>query len=277
MKCIAIISLVCTIFTINNIVSKAIFFDLYGVLIDKRESRARKYINAGDYIAYAFAGVTKNASLERRYEDFLAYVAQHDQTEKSITFADKPLPAHIVDWLTGNLESKKLISFLHEFMEDHKSFFLSQTETKLVKSIINLMKPEVLSAIVVPLSAMVKVMQDCKKQQIDGKPKHEIYILCNWDRESLDLMQQSKELSPIFTVTDGDHLLISSKLGIIIPSDELFAYLVKERNINPADCIIITREKKYMQMIEDHGMKAILHKTMGQTRKELKRLMVLPS
>jgi len=252
-----------------NKTNKAVFFDLFAVLIDRKNLRARQYIGVGDYLTYAFSGATKNADLEKRYADFLAKAAEDDPVAsgQQAWYNGRPICATMLDWLKGLKTSKELIDFLNNYMHEHNDFFLSGTEKKLVTAIISLMRPEVLSSIMGPVKPMIKVIKDCKQEK--NGTHNQVFLLTNWDKESFDLLKQQKEHMPMMALFGDDNMILSSEVHMLLPSEELLEYAVKKAGLQPSDCIIITKEKENIPAFEKFGMKTILHTSTGQTRKEL--------
>jgi len=252
--------------------SNAIIFDLNGVLLDKNSLKVAYYLHAGDLLSYAISSSSRHLDLEKRCKEFLGFLAekeQPDQTKRKVLLpGEQALPGIMQGWLKGERTTKELIDGMSAFIHEHTGFFVSPTEKKLIHAITSLVDPTVFSSVMAPVPAMMKVVQECKRQtDQQGNPKHQLFILSNWDKESFDLIK--KQFASLFEHFDEKNIIISGQIGMMKPDREIFEYIIKKYNLDPTKCILIDDQPENIAGAISHGIAGIHHKKPAETRKAL--------
>ncbi len=251
---------------------KNIIFDLGDVLLEKSKSRASCYLSKMEYLSYCFSSTTCNADLEKRYREFLAAVASKDPEPVRGRYKGDPMPHIMNERLRGTKTGKDVVEHLNTFADANPNFFLSKTEKKLFKEINDILLPENLSNVMVPVQPMAKLVEECK-QLVDknGKQKHQLFVLSNWDKESFPLIQQQHNKT-LFSHFDANNIIISGHIGHIKPDPEIFDHIIKTFKLDPKECIFIDDAPENIEIAEKKGIKGIVHKNPTETREQLKKI-----
>ena len=256
-----------------SINAKTIIFDLHGVLLDRCPTKTGYHIGYLNYASYSVSSATRGFSLEQRCQDFLMTLEQHEL--KDAKFKDQPLPKIIGQWLRGEKTADELVKEINSCVDKSKDFFKSELEEKMIRSVIDLMLPDNLAFVVKPVNDMVRLVQECKMQKDrDGKPKHNLLILSNWDKESFPLIK--KNCKKLFKHFDEKNIVISSEVKLLKPETEIFQHVIKKFNLDPKDCIFIDDQKENTKAAEGARIADVIqHRNYEDTRQKLIDLKVI--
>lgn len=242
--------------------AKTIIFDLHGVLLERSTSKTASklgYIDCGRYTLFS------GYSLEERCEELLGALPQHEL--KDVKLKGQSLPKPIGEWLKGEKKAEDMIKEINNFFDKSKHLFKSDLEDRLIRSVIDLMAPKNLAYVVQPIQDMSKLVQECKKQKDkSGKPKHNLLILSNWDKESFPLIK--KNCKSVFKHFDDKHIIISADVKLLKPEAELFNHIIKKFKLDPKDCVFIDDQEENVAAAKKAGIEAIHHKDYKTTRQK---------
>jgi len=125
----------------------------------------------------------------------------------------------------------------------------------------------------------VALLQEC----IASVGANRVYMLSNWSRDQLALLEQSPRVTPVFDVIPRKNRVISGLVGTvdsegiihnIKPYRSIFEYVFKTYNLRPEQCIFIDDQEENLQPARACGMHAIhlVNRDFGAVRAELERL-----
>jgi putative hydrolase of the HAD superfamily len=261
------------IFSIFLADAKTIIFDLHGVLLERSKNGSASHIGYLNYGSYCISSSTKGLSFEQRCQDFLKTLEQYEVKEAKLQ--NEPLPKIIGQWLKGEKKAQDLIKEINIFIEKSKDFFKSDLEERMIKSALELMLPDKLTSVVNPVKDMARLVEECKIQKDkDGKQRHTLLILSNWDKESFPLIK--KKCKKLFKHFDEKNIIISGEVGYIKPEKEIYSHIIDKFKLNPEDCIFIDDQEENIEAAKKAGIKnSIHHKEYEVTRKKLMDLEIL--
>jgi len=158
-------------------------------------------------------------------------------------------------------------------------FFYSKREARLAESLLrSLTNPEAIASSVKIIKEGIDLLKECAEQyDSNGKQKHTLYILSNWDSYSFDYVCKSLYLQDLFNYFDKSNLIISGEIGHVKPHDSIYDYVLDTYNLNPADTILIDDQQENIQGAIENGMKGILldRGNYDEVREKLKEYGVL--
>lgn len=249
--------------------AKTIIFDLHGVLLERSTSKTASklgYIDCGRYALFS------GDSLEERCEELLACLPQHELKDAKIK--NQSLPKPIGQWLKGEKKASDMIKEINEFFDSSKHLFKSDLENRLIRSAIDLMAPDNMAYVVQPINEMIKLVRECKNQKDkNGKQKHNLLILSNWDKESFPLVK--KKCKNLFKHFDDKHIIISADVKLLKPESEMFNHILKKFKLNPKDCVFIDDQEENVSAAKKAGIESIQHKDYKTTRQKFIDLDIL--
>lgn len=248
-----------------NMEPKHIFFDVGHVLVKPSlvcviweigPKKIAKYI-------WRYKKIVTRASLQKRLFDYLN-LCSGLPTHSSVLSCGQPIPKIIYDWISGKINSERLINYI---LQDHpakQTFFDSQIEQDLVLATANLFRPKVHIGVQREINSMTWLLKTCAK-----KYPGRVHILSNWD-QSCTLLTQ--EFSDIFNVIPSDKIIFSANIGCAKPDHEIFDYIAKKFNLDRSQCILIDDMPENIAGITKWGGHGILYTDAYQTQKQLKKL-----
>ncbi len=178
------------------------------------------------------------------------------------TAEGKPLPPIVCAWLAGELTQEQIEAYLKTplFNKMPDGFFNSKREARLAESLLrSLTNPEAIASSVRIIKKGIALLKECAEQYDDnGKQKHTLYILSNWDSYSFDYVFKSLHLQDLFKFFDKSNLIISGDIGHVKPHDGIYDYVISTYNLNPSQTILIDDQQENIKGAIENGMKGIL-------------------
>lgn len=139
-------------------------------------------------------------------------------------------------------------------------FFKNSSERKMIKAGIIYLLPNNLTRITTINSQGEKIVKKCIKEG------HEVYILSNWDKESIDTI--SCKCSRLFNLFPEENIYISGRLGIAKPDEEIFRKVIKDDD--PKEFYFMDDSEENIQAAKKAGMNVIHYKGYESTIVKLK-------
>ena len=96
---------------------------------------------------------------------------------------------------------------------------------------------------------------------------YKIFALTNHAREFFEFLDSRQDIENKF-----DKVFKSYETGLAKPDPKIFRHVLKETGLKPEECVFIDDSEKNVKAARMLGFKAILHKSLKQTGRELKAL-----
>lgn len=157
-------------------------------------------------------------------------------------------------WLFGTLSGTEVARTIHEHIDipTYASFFKTEHERLLIKHGASMMfEPNQLARWSTIYPEALTFATRCKQAGM------RLFILSNWDPESFRIL---KELHPEFfgLFADSD-IFIPHIIGHAKPDVKAYEYIIKNKNVDPAQVIFIDDSKTNIQVAQEYGLSCILH------------------
>ncbi|MCL4361100.1 HAD-IA family hydrolase [Candidatus Dependentiae bacterium] len=251
-----------------NLHSKAIVWDLGGVLFETNKMKAAGEIGIWDLLFYG-----NKSGLKDRVFEVLNTLGEQDKSGPIACNEGKVLPGIMCKWMTGEINGPELIEKALNKVEelDKEAFFTSKREKKIIQNTIKFMfDPEKLASATRPNKKTLKVLKECAKH-----PEHQLYIISNWDNLSFDAFYNTKSAQEVFKYFYPENIVVSARIGMIKPHNCIFEHFLNKHNLNAKDCIFIDDQSENIKTAQELGFTGILHKDAKKLKKELKNLSIL--
>jgi len=239
-----------------------VIFDLGGVLIDTSKSAAAQQLGLGSILMYMLStGKGPSAIKTKLYEILhnLDHTAQNNCYAKD--YEGQTIPALMCDWMTSAQTPKEILSIVLTAINANPEWFGNKTEQRLVRNTARLMfTPKLLAETRSFIKDGVKFAKKCKKEG------HHLYILSNWDKESLLILKENKHFKEFFDLFDG--IAISGEQGVMKPQAKFYKNLLKQYNLNPHESVFIDDQPENIEAAEKLGIHGILYKNTDFTSVE---------
>lgn len=221
-----------------------IVFDLGDVVIETKYGQTLWNIGPLKLIHYATTGNNPFAAHKKLFA-FLNSIKPYDPEQIIVKDAHGHImPQLFIDWLKGTVSGQEILELVHTTPGN----FCSNAEEALVRALAEvLFIPDyfVQTRHIIPQA--VSLIKDCKKAG------HSVYILSNWEPESFDLL---KQLYPeLFDLFDG--IVISGKVGMAKPEDEIYQYLLETYHLDPEETILIDDQWENIVASRNNGIHGI--------------------
>lgn len=245
-----------------------LFFDLRHILLHSSGTTAAKAVGVSNMFWYTVKHkhTPNHLEIQARLFEFMDYCTK--QPRGAALFNNEPMPAIMCQWICGALTTQQFLDTLLSYQTEIKEFFVSQEEKNLVLGTLELLKPDVICKIQRPITKMVTFFQECCKQFPD-----QIYILSNWDRESVNLIR--REFSQIFDSLPAHHSIFSGETGKIKPHADSFNEITQRMNLDPKKCVLIDDSPENVRAAKALGWRTILHKNTDRTIHKIKKLLAI--
>jgi|GEM_PF-700007 len=215
---------------------KHIIFDLDGVLLDTNISQTLYSLGIINLFGYL---VTKGHFPSKT--DLFGALRPIPAINTSFSEHEgKPMPPILVDWQKGTQTHEQLLTSCNQYFQaQYQAGTLSKYETDIFMKLSKLMFD---CSEYIASKCAIQSSLDLLAPLAEYAHKHNIqlYILSNWDAQSLDLAQQ--KFPELFKYFPQDHIVISGKVGLLKPDPALFSYILDTHDINPDECLFIDDE-----------------------------------
>jgi FMN phosphatase YigB (HAD superfamily) len=178
------------------------------------------------------------------------------------TAQGKPLPPIVCKWLAGELTPEQIDEYLKTPLIERmpEGFFNSKREARLAESLLRtLTNPKAIGSSLKIINEGIDLLKECAEQyDKQGKQRHALFILSNWDPYSFDYVLNQMHLKKLFEYFHKSNLIISGDIGHVKPHASIYEYVLETYNLNPADTILIDDQEENIKGAQEHGMKGIL-------------------
>lgn len=116
------------------------------------------------------------------------------------------------------------------------------------------------------------------KEVVANNPRANIYLVCNYEPETYELVAKRPDLGDIFGSVNSSHIHTSGKHKLLKPDRAFFQMLLQEHNIDPTNAILIDGQKESIAQAHRLGLTALQYTedTIPEIRRRLQDLGVLP-
>jgi putative hydrolase of the HAD superfamily len=90
-----------------------------------------------------------------------------------------------------------------------------------------------------------------------GNKKHQIFVLSNMQNEVYEKMKTHKPLKKLFKYIPESNWIISGKIKMIKPNNDIFEYVLNTFNLKVNDCVFIDDQKENIDAAAKLGFKTI--------------------
>lgn len=245
-----------------------IFFDIRHVLLHTSGTAAAKAVGVSNMFWYTVKHkkTPNHLEIQARLFEFMDYCTKLPRG--AALFNNEPMPALMCEWASGKITAKHFLDTVLSYKKEIKEFFISEEEKNLVLGTLKVFKPNVICNIQRPIHKMITFFQECCKDFPE-----QIFILSNWDRESAHLI--IKEFPQIFDKLNRDHIIFSGDIGKLKPEVDIFNYVTKEMNLDPAKCVLIDDIAENIRAAKELGWRTILHKNTDRTIHKIKKILCI--
>ena len=234
---------------------KTILFDCGNVLFYHSRFGMAKEMGLGSMICYMLSSFTSPRRVfDLAFEVMFMLGHQEEESEDRpyVTHQGDPLPGIMYEWLAGlktNAEIVEEITNKIEHLAEYEDFFRSAMEKDLtIRAIETIFTPEKNVRNVHCLSKGVEIARRSKEKG------HQNIILSNWDPESFTLV---KKKFPVLFEKHIDNICISGDIKMNKPHECIYRHVLKEYNLNPADCIFIDDQEDNINAAQRCGIYGI--------------------
>ena len=235
----------------KNPTTKAIIFDLDGVLLTTNQRKAISslgILNLLQYLIFTQSTPSKAALFQALYP-IPALSTAYSEHE------GQRMPQIMLDWQTGLQTNEQLLATcFHHFEQQFALGKISSAQMNTFKAMTSLMfdtniYTESKMVITLNIQALQTIANYAQKHEI------ELYILSNWDKESLPLVKA--KFPEIFSHFKDENIMISGNVGLVKPNPKFFKHMLKTHHLKAKECLFIDDEAANIQTAQDVGMKTI--------------------
>lgn len=221
-----------------------IVFDSGDVIFETKYAQTLWNIGPLKLLHYASTGNNPFAAHKKLFT-FLDAIKPYNPDQNIIKDAHgHHLPQLMIDWLKGQISGTEIL----EMVRHTPGNFANTAEESLVRALAEVIfNPEYFVQTRQAIPQAVSLIKSCKKAG------HAVYLLSNWDAESFDLLKQ--EYPEVFDLFDG--LIVSGKIGMVKPDDNIYHYLLETYQLDPYDTILIDDQPENIAAAERNGIHGI--------------------
>jgi HAD superfamily hydrolase (TIGR01509 family) len=239
------------LFSVPALQGANLIFDLGGVLIDTNKSAVARQVGIGNIVTYIFSTGKGFSTIKQKLYEIL-----HNLDHKAINVCcakdhdGQELPALMCDWMTGAQTPKEILNIILHAINANPDWFVNTTEKRVIHKLVRgIFIPKHLAKTRSLIKPGIKFVEQCKK---DG---HKLYILSNWDAESVKELQKNKKFKKFFNLFDG--VVISGEYGIMKPNEKFYKGLLSTYNLDPCDCIFFDDQLENIEAAQQLGIHSI--------------------
>jgi FMN phosphatase YigB (HAD superfamily) len=233
--------------------TKATIFDLGEVFIITDGLSAARTIGFSNFIYFGVNNIAKIVTLsdliERRLFSVLETIEPYREDEV-ISYSPKGLriPQIMCSWMKNERSNVDTLYLVKRTLREHPEYCTSDAERNLLISMATMMFTPATFAQTRKLApGALELVKECKKHG-------PLYILSNWDHESLEYVKE--KFPEFFNEFDADKIFISGDTGIMKPDPKAYSPILEK--YNPADCTFVDDRPENTQTALDLGMHVIL-------------------
>eukprot|EP01135_Chromosphaera_perkinsii_P002738 Nk52_evm106s226 gene=Nk52_evmTU106s226 len=252
---------------------KTLLFDCGNVLFYHSRFGMATEMGLGSMICYLLTNFTSPRRVfDLAFEVMFMLGRQEEESLERpyVTHQGDPLPGIMYEWLAGLKTNSEIVQEIHEKIEhlgNYEDFFRGKMEKDLtMRAIETIFTP---ATNVRNVHCLSKGLEIAKRSKAAG---HQNIILSNWDSESFELV---KKKFPILFDQYIDHICISGDVKMNKPHECIYRHVVKEYNLNPADCIFIDDQEDNINAGKRTGIYGIQCLNHNEVIKELEQLNII--
>lgn len=232
--------------------SAHIIFDLGNVLIKTDYVQSCKLLSnlsIKDLVLHLVTGHSP-FKLRQKWLTFLADIQPANGT--TYTLYDEhgnPLPALMIDWLTGARPTTEIRECIATQLATHDQQLTSfeQSFFKAITAMIFTPENFIKTRKIIPSG--VAFAQACKNKG------DKLYILSNWDAESYELMTKLPEYQKLFALFDD--IVISGSVNLAKPDQRIYEHILIRFKLDPRETVFIDDQQKNCAAATAVGIHAI--------------------
>lgn len=177
-----------------------------------------------------FVGLYNPFKIEHTMMRFLESLEPRRAETPLSFYHSNVLPQIMCDWLCGIKTCAEIRLLIEQKFETKNEFSGHKSFIKGITSVI--FNPDLFIKGISPIKAGIKFFKKCAAVvDSEGKPRHKMYILSNWDPESFLLLAQIPELKELFELCEG--IVISGTAQLMKPDVRIFEHLFSTFGIDP--------------------------------------------
>jgi len=200
---------------------------------------------AGALYSFWHLSTNPQKDIEKGFLQLLqSFGTQQGNTAQLIRDQDhKPVPLILVQWLSGQITSKRLIAMLIEHSDD-------RVFKKIAKKAFD---PYILARHTHIISGALSFVVDCCA--LVGA--NYVYITGNWDAESFQLLSADSPCKQLFTYIAASNRLISGNSTLLLPRDAraIFTIITQKTKVPYSNILFVSNMEYHRIAAEALGIK----------------------
>lgn len=261
--------------SMNQITKPAnICFDLGGVLLKNAKMKAANAIGMNYCMSYMMYRSTYMEPEAFLYH-ILCQIRPGDHNKTGVFSGKLEIPTLACEWLKGIRPNAKTLQEINEGMDKSPEMFANKSERNMIEHLISyMMTPEKFVPTVSPIADGLNLVKACYNEKTaDGKRKHKLYIVSNWDQESFEGLSKRDDLQELWSMFDG--IYVSGQLKVLKPEDAFYQELKKTMTPEEEPCIFIDDQPENLDAARKHGFYSINGKRQKHAKQRLKKLGII--
>lgn len=265
-----------------SIYSKTLIWDLGNTLISTNKFGIAREIGLKDFFLYSIFDWHNPSKIHDHVFNILNLIETPSKKTSLVSTAEgKTLPSLVCQWLEGTKTGNEIYKQAHEIIKEYSKagYFVSHRQKTLVNRAIKVMfDPKILAKNMKRIRPAVRLLKECANQKYcNGKTKHKLLILSNFDPETFKYVIKSKQCQEVFKYFDPENIIISGHIGLLKPNPKIYDFIIKKYQLNPKDCIFIDDQIENINAAINAGMTGILleNQNYRKLRKKLIELNII--
>lgn len=240
---------------------KAVIFDLGGVLIKTDSWAAFKQIGLGNILFYKMKTGIKSRHLKKHlhkiFYAILNKIEPQDNTHPvTLDEHGDTTPELFHQWLAGTKTPTAIKIRVLQEIQKHPEWFSCKREQRIITCMVNMLfTPKLFAKTRKLIKGSVKFVETCKRLG------YEVYILSNWDAESITYVQ--KRYPKFFSLFNG--IVISGQEKCTKPNRTIYERLLKKYQLDENQCWFIDDQKENITAAQSCGVRGIVCPKKGIT------------
>lgn len=253
---------------------KAIIWDLGFTLMKPDNFKAAPHLGYITSTLFALQHLTQTTDLMRTstlevQDAYEPFGINQCPVNTALDIKGHPQPYLMQEWFSGKKLSKQVLEIALKAADTYKNYAPNAALTDLLtgenihKNMIKgtfkwMFTPELFAEgqkIIKPGLALLEKLANIKDEA--GKPKYEMYILSNFDGQTIEKVYENPKFKPIFKHFKPENIYISGCMFDMKPNHSIFKTIMRDAHLNPADCIFIDDQTDNCAAARELGIDAI--------------------
>jgi len=252
----------------NNSRYSAIIFDLTGVAIDINKKELFKIIGIWPVLRYV--AMHWKDPLKVTFNTLQTLYRQEDKKDYPlIKYKEYFLPYGISLWMRGLQSNEQTLHDLNADIEKLAAtgYFGSVDEKNLVLRIVDaVFNADYIATVGQRNNDILDFVQ-----QLRNNGTYKLFVLSNFDVDSFDAF--TKIAPHFFAALDG--VVISSRVHMIKPYEDIYNHLLSTHNLNPQSCIFIDDQQENIDAANALGIVGIHYTGFAKLMRSLEKIGVV--